>query len=279
LEEIASVTLPNELAVLGGAVSDDGSVLLWSPRGVWLVPQRRSPVVHLCPHLELLPRYAAFSKLSGQVEIYDSGSQRILGVDTENACHVSVLWTVGSDQSLVRRTASRWIEIGPRSSTQLSVRVQNGSNRETTISIPYRQPLRFGDAADYVTAPDGEATLVTEAWFPFRTFRVGIESDITVALDPAVQLDARTRYELLEGWQSLRLIPLDGAFLQVIADPRSDKRRVLVLNERGRLLRASILDVAIGMLDANRSNGLLIAVRDVGHRELVYYRWRWRAGN
>jgi hypothetical protein len=185
LDEIASVSLPKELAVLGGAVSDDGSVLLWSPRGVWLVPQRGAPAVQLCAKLELHPRYAAFSRLPRQFEVYDSGSQRILGVDPGSGCRVNVLWTASSDESMVGRTASSWIEVRPRGPTQLSVRIQNGSTGESTISIPDRQPLRFGGAADYVTAPDGESILLTEVWFPFRTVRVGARSGINVALDPA----------------------------------------------------------------------------------------------
>ncbi|MBK8246611.1 MAG: hypothetical protein IPK85_04315 [Gemmatimonadetes bacterium] len=100
--------------------------------------------------------------------------------------------------------------------------------------------------------------------------------DFTIALDPASQLSAGARAAVLTGWESLRVVAIGDAFLQVLADPTSDQRRILVMDAGGRLVREMSLNVAMGFLDADEGHKLLVALRNVGRTELVYYRWHWR---
>ena len=279
LEEIASLTLPTDFAVRGGALAADGTVLLWSAKALWKIAPTRDSTVQICPDVIVAPGLTVFSSVPGRYEFYESTSRQAFRIDPRRDCQTAPVWSTASPESLIGRTSEGWIEIGQRSSTSWTVRAQNRRIGDSTAVISDTTPIRFGKIEDYTSTPATNAVLLTERQFPFRTFRIGPEKAITLALDPAARLAARTRAELLNGWVSLRLVLLDGAFLQIIADPRSDQRRLILLDERGQLIRTSVLDVAMGMLDANREKKVLIAVRNVGHRELVYYRWRWRASD
>ncbi|MES2177602.1 MAG: hypothetical protein V4550_07020 [Gemmatimonadota bacterium] len=75
---------------------------------------------------------------------------------------------------------------------------------------------------------------------------------------------------------ALPTIRLDRGFLQQLADPRSDLRAMLVFDDEGRKVRATMVDGALGFLGANIETRSLIALRTSDVRELVVYSWRWR---
>lgn len=278
LAEIESVRLPAGLGVLGGVLADDGSVFLWSADAVWHRTPSGGALSEVCRGRIRAPRQATYSRTRGRLEVFDSASARVVSIVPGTVCRLEQVWAIKDPGGLVVRTSSTWIELSPRGPTALSIR-RNRPPFDTTLHVPDTLPLRFGRASDYLASSAAGSVLLTESTFPFRTFRVAEREAPTVLLDPASQLPAVSKATLLSGWRSLRPIAVDQTRVQVLADAGSDLRLMLVLDEKGSVTRARQLDVAIGILDASPATRVLIAVRNVGERELVYYRWRWRAGS
>ncbi len=275
LREIATAPLPPTFGVLGGAISSDGSVLLWDATSL-LSYSLASGISRVCVNLTLAPRYAAPSEAAGHFEVFDSLMQRVLEVPASARCVPRILETVQQSDEVVWRGSEGWVSARITGPDRVSFEVLRARTGAGLLTLPPYLPVRFSNAADYVPAASASASYLTETAYPFRTLRFHHGTAVVVAFDPTYELAAAARRELLSGWRSLRLVALDGAFLQVLVDPRSDRRRVLLLDGRGRLVRERQMDVAIGFLDAHSPTRILIAVRNVGRSEIVYYRWRWR---
>ena len=277
IEEVEAVVLPDDVGILGGTFAADGSVILWGANALWTHSMGERGVRPICRNLAIAPRYAAASAIRGHYEVLDSASSRVLRIQPEDPCVPRTVWQTSGRPSIVGRTGTSWLEIVLASSTQLIVQGPGRVQRDSIVSIPFEQPIRIGAVEDYVTSAAPDAMLVTEIAFPYRTFRISSRAKMTVAIDPASQLSPRDRVSVLAGWESLRVVRLDDAFIQILADPRSDQRRILVFDTRGQMVRSTLLDVALGVLDANQRSHILIALRNVGRSELVYYRWHWRS--
>ncbi len=74
-------------------------------------------------------------------------------------------------------------------------------------------------------------------------------------------------------WHVVRPLVLDGLWLVVIADVRSDRRLLVLVAPDGSLVRSTELQSPIGFLAASHL-GDLIALSDVTTRELVLYCWK-----
>lgn len=279
LTEVKAVRLPERVSVLGGVLGPDGTVLLWGAGSIWLKPDGAAPFVEYCRGGLVAPRYVAYSARLRRYEVYDSASGHMYSMHPGQGCRREIVWATENRASLVVRTESEWVELSLTDATRAKFRAARHHARDTVVQLPQWRALRFGKSTDYVAWSSASAVLLTENTFPFRTLRVQATSEPTVISDPVSQLPADSRARLLAGWTSLRPVFVEHAMLQVLADPRSDERLLLVLDKHGRLLRTRALDVAIGLLCADSATRTLLAIRNVGGRELVYYRWRWRAEN
>jgi hypothetical protein len=144
-------------------------------------------------------------------------------------------------------------------------------------SPPNAGTLRFGNVRDYVAAADHESFLFTERAFPFRTFRIAQSGTLAIAFDPASQMSALARSEVLSGWVSMPIVRFGNARLQILAEMASDRRQLIILDATGHVEHSRVIDVALGILDADSTTHVAIAVRDAGGGEdLIFYRWRWR---
>ncbi len=276
MDEVESVPIPDEVGILGGAFMSDGSVILWSEKELWTHSPGQRRLTRICRNLEIAPRYAVASREHGYHEVFDSASHRVLKFRTSQRCAPRFEWQASGGASLVGHTADSWMEVIIASSSRLIVRGPNRKRRDSVVAIPFQHLVRFGAPKDYMISAADSALLITEIGFPYRTLHLTSQGGVRIALDPAAQLTPQVRADVLTGWESLRVLPLDDWFIQVLADPRSDRRRILVLDAGGHIVRSTLLDVAIGVMDAEQRRKRLIVLRNVGRSELVYYRWRWR---
>jgi len=105
---------------------------------------------------------------------------------------------------------------------------------------------------------------------------------IATGRPPASSLDT-TRSDLAgrgafrPRWVSTGWADLGSAFLQVVADLRSDRRLLFLFNSEGSLMRETVLDFPFGVLDTDIERRLLLAVRRPDGVELAVYSWSWRA--
>ncbi|MDT8341852.1 MAG: hypothetical protein RQ751_10095 [Longimicrobiales bacterium] len=80
-----------------------------------------------------------------------------------------------------------------------------------------------------------------------------------------------------DGWNAVRVLPLDTGFLQTIADPTSIWRTVVVYDTSGRPYTNPIFRGAFGFVRSDPEAQRIIAVLRLNRSEVVQYRWRWNA--
>lgn len=79
----------------------------------------------------------------------------------------------------------------------------------------------------------------------------------------------------ISNWRVLRPVALGQMWLVTLADLRSDLRVLVLMSDSGVLLRYKQINSPLGFLASSRS-GHLLALSDIGRRELVLYCWESR---
>jgi hypothetical protein len=280
LDELESVTLPNGLLIAGGLLSATGETLLWSGDAIWSISKKTRVLSRLCQASQLAPMSAWFGDAPGHYWVADGLSHQLLEVSAIGHCTArpvapvpdSALYALGGD-SIIRR-----IEVSGR--TQVAITRIGRNEKRGFVSVSPRSPIRLGPVHLYVAGTDRSDVLITERLYPFRSLSVGDRGQIVVRLDPTRSFPADLRASLLSGWRSLRVVELgDGVLLQVLADTRSDERRTLLYSAKGDVVRTRSHDVAFGILDSDPALRRLLALRNTGKREIVFYSWRWQAAD
>lgn len=155
-----------------------------------------------------------------------------------------------------------------------------GPESQPVILVPYDSLVASSDDTTFFQAAhlaSSDSLLVLTVVRPPHTTRVydtvGTQLlSFAPAFGPATAITAG---QPAADWASLSTLPLDCGYLQVLADLRSDRRRLLVYDAAGRLLRETEMDVPIGFVSSSPSGRRLVATRHLGTSEIVQYRWRW----
>ncbi|WKW12192.1 hypothetical protein Strain138_001474 [Pseudogemmatithrix spongiicola] len=144
-------------------------------------------------------------------------------------------------------------------------------------------------SARSVAAPRGDTSFFANAWLtwyrgelvvsssqnPFRVFLIDEAGDQSRTLEPPyAAVDVQRDTESAE-WVGLHTHSLGCGYIQVLADLRSDMRRLIVYDEDGSFLRESLVTVSLGILESDPVRKELIALRRFAHDEIVLYRWGW----
>jgi hypothetical protein len=96
--------------------------------------------------------------------------------------------------------------------------------------------------------------------------------------DEAVHLSLTTKGDpAVQGvlWHALPPLELDRAFVRVLADLRSDRRKILLFHPSGYLVRSSEIVAPIGFFTSDVATSTLLGIRTSDRNELVKYGWRW----
>jgi hypothetical protein len=129
--------------------------------------------------------------------------------------------------------------------------------------------------------PVGRYLMVTVVNAPYENILLDAEGTEQQTFTPPAHTDSTppgTQGDSMLGqWISLPTLPLDCGFLQTISDLRSDRRRLVLYDDGGNLLRESLIVVPLGFVDVVGEDQRLIAARSTTITELVGYRWKWTA--
>lgn len=275
LHEATSIPLPRGAAVLGGTLGAAGDILIWTPSEVWEFSTPHSGVQQVCAGMKLEPRYVVHRAPPIKAEIFDSVTSSVVVVDTAGHCFRRNETLFERAESIVAATQVGWAQVETRPGAAPIVRWV-GRDGVRTDTIRMRDDVRLGDATDLTARGERESLLLAEAAFPFRILRYVSGHYLSVVTDPGGLFTGAER-SALQAWTALPAVRLDQAYLQVLADPRSDERRLMLFSDTGRLVQSTIVEVAMGVLDADPRTRTVLAIRNVGVPELVIYTWRWRA--
>lgn len=289
LEEVAAVKLPAGITVNGAALLTKNEVIFWNERARFrwdVVGGTIGPLPCTAPNARVV---AVGEMMSNRgLLLVSNPPRKSLILHPGSTCSpVKAEWTrslqyilsEGSmrDHQLVVASARRIhvLEFKDHQAPQI-VDVPLSSGLASAWSIP-SQPLRLGSARDYTALANSSGVWLSELHFPFRALRIDSTARVVDLIDPTrgVEVSERTKY--LQGWVSSGLRVVHPGFLMMLADPSTDRRTMLILDARGRVLRKKDLDVALAFLSVGSRDQRIVAIRDVGELEIVLYAWRWRA--
>lgn len=129
-------------------------------------------------------------------------------------------------------------------------------------------PGLAGDLGARLSGGPSEVT-ATLVGRPFRSWRIGRDLGIEpLEAIPSPQGDS---------WYSLPTLSVHPGWLQVISDHRSDSRVLVSYDQDGRMIRSTVLSVALGFVASDAAKRSLVGMRDLGsgRKEVVVDRWRW----
>lgn len=269
LLEVASVRLQSGFVPSGAVLADNGAFLLWSRALGVVLASRVGGAAALCPGRTAQPIGAAFVRGDTAVEIVLSGPDgagvEVLQSSLGGTCSLLVRARGSEDALSASRCGSVWV-VGRRS-PGVSWRLEglDDSGRKLwTVSDSSTGTSPDGSRA--MVAEAGRGVLVSSMDPPFRSAHV----DCLGRIGARLQLDPDS-VPARRGWIGLRVVEFQGGYLQVIADPRSDRRLLVAFDTRGRALRGRQLNVAFGFLASSPDRKHVIALRRTDVDEVVTY--------
>jgi len=112
--------------------------------------------------------------------------------------------------------------------------------------------------------------------WPFEWVALDTTGRVTLRARAIAITSGRSLDTTFVEWVGLPVVPLDRGFLQTLADPRSDRRILVLFGKHGQVLRQTGFGVPFGILAALPERRLLLALRRTDLTEIVTYRWDWR---
>lgn len=106
---------------------------------------------------------------------------------------------------------------------------------------------------------------------PFVVDLLSTSGDLLQSMAPPIE-----DLDVPDTWISLPFLPLDSAYLQTLSDLKSNRRRIVLYNHRGQVVRVRDIELPLGFVHSDVSSSTLLAVRRTDVTEIVEYRWRWR---
>jgi len=269
LREASSLRLPLGVIPSGAVLADDGAFIVWSQESSWVAAYRNGTVATLCPGRAVKPVGAAFAAVDSSVQIVsqasDSAALEVLVSRGGSPCSVAYRMPAEEGVISVVPCGPGWV-LGVRGAFGhgLLIGLDSFGRRQWTASDSTPgSPLD----ASRATMTAGRTGIVASSMLPpFRSAHV----------DCAGRVGGRFQAGASSAWAhgtsvGLRALELETGYLQVIADPRSDWRRLVVFDTTGRVLRGRDLNVAFGLLAGSPDGKRLIALRRTDVDEIVTY--------
>ncbi|HET7274778.1 MAG TPA: hypothetical protein VFI91_06335 [Longimicrobiaceae bacterium] len=275
LEQIATYELPDSFEVITLQASERGSLVLRSPSLSYLLVLSSDGFYEVGAGALEKPVGAAFVA-EQTIEIIDGGHNTIYRVNS-GVITSSERFDSAIEASAAVRSDHGWF-IGGRDSSGIYSLSFLGS--DMTSREIYEIDLGIG-GGDIRLGSAGKYALLTRTDPPFSTIMV--DSAGTVQISFAADESWLPRKGAVDDsvvwsdplWKALSVVQFSNHFIQTIADARSDRRVLLLFDQRGRQLRRTEIEAPFGFAGKIPDKSILVAVRKLGSQEIVMYRWRW----
>jgi len=269
LHQELAVRLPTGIIPSGAVLSDDGAFILWSESSSWVAEYRSGTVATLCATRAVKPVAVAFRVGDSTVAVVsqtsDSSTLEVLAARSGSPC--SVEYQMPAERGVVSaaRCGPGWV-LGVRGALGHGYLLgfdSLGRRQWAASDSSAGSPL---DASRATMAPARGGVVASSMAPPFRSAHVDCTGHVSV------RFRAEAPSASAPGiWVGLRTLELENCYLQVLADPRSDRRRLLAFSTDGRVLRERDLNVAFGLLASSPDGRRLLALRRTDVDEVVRY--------
>lgn len=140
----------------------------------------------------------------------------------------------------------------------------------TQLPLPAR--LRHDLEHEWHLSAGNEGLLITQITSPFEVTELDINDGRVIArfapTDPAVRLGD-------DSWVSMAVVRIGDGYLQTLADQTTDRRLIIVYDNRHRVRTMKSLTAPFGIVSSSPEKGVLVGGRWTKGPEYVLYTWNW----
>lgn len=273
LEKEHSIRLAPGSLLAGAKIQSDGSVLAWGRNSSYLVrfsPTGSADTVLLPSSMSV---ESAYMTGAGVYEILDANNRTVStvrGVERKimSSCSIPIVSIWNGTRSL----EGRWYVAGFDSLGVPQVAV---SQLDFCKSWNIRSfgPGKIGSLS---TSSRG-------VWLAYREPAQGMElldldgnmvkEDVPNSSDLSLM---RITTDTSESWVGMQSFFVGAGTLQVVADIKSERRKLILRDKLGRVRRITELNAMWSIVDGDEVNKRLAAVHEADGTEILLYRWRWQ---
>lgn len=254
----------------GSAIADNGAILYWLRGNAFVLRLREGSTDTLCRKGVRHVVAAGFTVGDSVVEIVDSDpTGRAVRILRATAPHCRVRARAGLAARVVAaaRSGTGWVlATEDESQVQGYVGIDAGGSELWTVAGDSGRAAATNPSMASMTGSTSGIVCSSMAW-PFKTSLITNSGEVT----PLLQPDSALLAEADTGWIGLAAIPILHGFVQTLADPRSDRRVIILFDSNGHILSLSRVETALGLVAAAPSGRVLIALRRTDYDELVTY--------
>lgn len=124
-------------------------------------------------------------------------------------------------------------------------------------------------------APARDGVIAAMSGRPHQAFVLDSAGKIAAILRPSTPKHSIGDGSVDRTWIGLGVFDIGSGYLQVLANPGSDERLLVLFDGRGKELRSSALHAPWGPAAVLTDPPWLVALRNANPPEIVIYRWRW----
>jgi hypothetical protein len=275
LTETYSRVVPPSVFIEGVAAGADRGVAVWTPRVPELMYNAGSGWARWTDPALLRPVAVSLDVRPGAgnvvAEVLDGESGAVLQLDSTGHAVGRRLIRQFSHAADAVRSEGGWFALVSADDSSRTLRY--AADGEEAARTLYRVPSSRTQAAkDVRLSPWGSDVIVTDSHSPFTSLLVRASGAVEPLLTPPPLPELKRRRVR---WISLPVLPVEGGFLQEIADGTSDRRLLILYDSAGTVLRSTSLTAPLALVSASGERNVLLGIRRAGPTEVVGYRWSW----
>lgn len=271
--------LPDHLSLRGAALRSNQSVVVWADTAVLRLDDAGVHPIG-CPDGPLWPIGIQLVEDDSAMVVVDSVRRAIVHVNEAGCRAVRLPRIVGFGDTMqpaaAAGTGGEWI-VSFEGNQHLLLVGFSGAGREEWRSADFQDSTGGWGPGRVLLKHAAGAVVVAGMGEPFPWVQIGSRragvrtaGSVAVGEGPLFGLGA---VEALRGWVGLGVFPVyDGGFLQILADPRSDRRRLVMYDRLGTGRRVTTLRAAFGGLGVDHTGRWLATVLRTDSLEVVVYR-------
>jgi len=269
LTEIWSHQLPDSFALVGIAGTLN-RLLYWSNSQKYLLERGESGAFRVIRTASSAPPLAARGLgEEGLVEfvVLDSSQPRTLQVSSDT---VRTLALPRGRVSSARFIRDSWFFAATDSTEHVVYKLNHGSLRRF-FSRPNTGPR---GVPGFVLGEWDHGPLISLVSAPFANYLINDRGVVEREFVPKVSFESTGRPSSVS-IVSLSTLRLDSGYLQIIANPRSFARTLVTYDDHGAMRKSIQIEAPLGFISSFPARKTLLALRELGHQEIVAYQWHW----
>ncbi len=277
-QEYASVQLPSGFRAVDAALLSGGRAIVvgFASAQVLIVDTSRR-IIAVEEGALTSPIAAVFVSRDSSIEVIDTTPVAIQRFDSEGKAVERILVDVAGDRLIAAtRPNSGWVFLLCRNASRCRL-LWLDSDGQSVRSMDLPTSTLPNDRArmPFSITHDRESIVVAWRSRPFHLGRISHSSEAVHYFDAPTSVEAiatLVRPGATGSWLAMRPVVAGNKILQTLTNASADERINLSFDSTGHISSFSSVFAPVGVAAGSSEGDFLLAVRDVGEHELVWYR-------